>query len=259
VVGRSLPEIDLVDPAQVERLAPFLTPESALILAASVKRQFGDSLEAFRQNMAIVENLCKVLRTYPVRRIIFMSSAAVYGEETTNMQISEATPVNPTSYYGINKYAAERLLKRSYVEFGHTKLLSLRPPLVYGPGDRARTYGPAGFCASAVEGGGIQLWGDGTELREFLYVGDLCRVIEHFAANEVEGEVNVVSGISYSFADIVSLLKESFPDLKVNSRARSKQKADNAFDARKIRALLPMDWEFTALNDGLARLLENKE
>jgi UDP-glucose 4-epimerase len=80
-----------------------------LVLAAAVKKQFGDTLEAHRQNMAIIENVCRLLEAYPVRRVIFMSSAAVYGEETENTDISELTPVNPTSFYGINKYTGERL------------------------------------------------------------------------------------------------------------------------------------------------------
>lgn len=109
VIGRSLPDIDLTSAEQAAQLIPFLTPQSTLVLAAAVKRQFGDTFEAFRQNTAIVENICSLLEKHPVKRVIYMSSSAVYGEETDNTDISELTPVNPTSYYGINKYTAERL------------------------------------------------------------------------------------------------------------------------------------------------------
>jgi UDP-glucose 4-epimerase len=53
--------------------------------------------------MTIVENVCRILSEHPVDQIIYMSSAAVYGEEIENIRISEDTLVNPTSYYGINK------------------------------------------------------------------------------------------------------------------------------------------------------------
>lgn len=256
VIGRSLPDIDLTNPEHASRLLPFLRPESTLVLAAAVKRQFGDTLEAFRQNMAIVENVCRLLEAYPVNRVIFMSSAAVYGEETENTSISEQTPVNPTSYYGINKYAAERLLKKACTANQQTSLVCLRPPLVYGPGDQGRTYGPSGFSAAALEGTPIALWGDGTELREFIYIEDLCRLIKFLADNEFEGELNVVSGIPYCFADVVTALKKKLPGLEVNTRPRSRQKANNAFDARKIKSLLPANFRFTSLEGGLAQILD---
>ena len=254
VIGRSLPDIDLTDVEQASRLIPFMEPDSTLVLAAAVKRQFGDTLEAFRLNTAIVENICRLLEKHPVRRVIYMSSTAVYGEETENTDISELTPVNPTSYYGINKYTSERLLKK--VCGGRTSLVCLRPPLVYGPGDLGRTYGPSGFSAAAMEGTPITLWGDGTELREFIYIDDLCRVIEHLIGCDFDGELNVVSGTRYCFADAIRILKEKVPMLEVNSRPRSKQKADNAFDASRIKSLLPDDFVFTRLEAGLAKIME---
>ena len=256
VIGRSLPDIDLTNKEHTSRLIPFFLPETVLVLAAAVKRQFGDTLESYRQNMKIIENICRLLETYPVKRIIFMSSTAVYGEETENIDISELTTINPTSYYGINKYTAERLLRKACMVSQQTSLVCLRPPLVYGPNDRGRTYGPSGFSAAALEGTPITLWGDGKELREFIYIDDLCRIIEFLTDNEFEGELNVVSGTQYCFADAVTILKEKLPSLEVNTQLRSKKKANNAFDARKIKALLPAKFQFTDLEEGLARILD---
>lgn len=134
--------------------------------------------------------------------------------------------------------------------------MCLRPPLVYGPNDQGRTYGPAGFSAAAIEGAPITLWGDGTELREFIYIEDLCRLIELLLGSDFTGELNVVSGTRYCFADVVGMLKKKMPELEVNSRPRSKHKADNAFDAARIRSLLPEDFIFTSLEAGLAKILE---
>jgi len=255
VIGRSLPGVDITNQDHVSQLIPFFLPDTTLVLAAAVKRQFGDTIEALRQNMLIIENICRLLETYPVRRVIFMSSAAVYGEETENTDISELTPVNPTSYYGINKYTGERLLRKACAENQQTSLVCLRPPLVYGPNDQGRTYGPSGFATAALDGVPITLWGDGAELREFIYIEDLCRVIEFFADNEFEGELNVVSGISYCFADVVTILKGKLPNIEVKTRSRSKQKANNAFNAQKIKSLLPINFRFTTLEDGVARIL----
>lgn len=255
VIGRSLPDIDLGSASGASQLAPHLNAESVVVLLAAVKRQFGDTLEAFRQNMAIVENIGRLLEDRPVRRLIFFSSAAVYGEETENTSINEQTPINPTSYYGIAKYTGERLLQKVCAANQLTSLVCLRPPLVYGPGDNGKTYGPSGFLAAAVEGTPITVWGDGMEQREFIFVDDLCLLIEELIDSEFEGELNVTSGTSYCFTDIVKILKAEFPNLEVKSRPRSKQKADNAFDARKIKSLLAPNFQFTSLENGLSRML----
>ena len=111
------------------------------------------------------------------------------------------------------------------------------------------------FAAAALEGTPITLWGDGTERREFIYIDDLCRLIEELISTEFEGELNVASGTSYCFADIVAALKVKFPNLEVNSRPRSRQKANNAFDARKLKSVLTPGFQFTPLEDGLSRML----
>ncbi len=258
VAGKSLPEIDIGSEEGAAKLIPYLCKDVILVLAAAVKRQFGDSVEVFRNNMLILENICKIIEQHPVKRIIYMSSAAVYGEETENIDISEESPINPTSYYGINKYTGERLLRKACQANGMTTLVNLRPPLVYGPGDLGLTYGPSGFCMAALDGKPITLWGDGRELREFLFIEDLCSIIEHFADNDFEGEVNTVSGNHYCFADIIDILKIKFPNLVVNTRPRTKAIANNAFNSQKIRSLLPENFCFTLLEDGIDKILNQR-
>jgi UDP-glucose 4-epimerase len=255
VVGASLPALDLTNEEQSRQLLPHLGSDTTVVLAAAVKRQFGDSLQAFEANMAIVQNLCRLLEMRPVKRVVFMSSAAVYGEETENTEIVEETQVNPTSYYGLSKYSAERLLLKTCFDNGRTTLVRLRPPLVYGPNDPGRTYGPSGFSALAMEGQPIVLWGDGTELREFLFIDDLCAIIEAQLDSDFEGALNVVSGASSSFYEVTRALQKLFPNLVVDSRPRSKQKVDNAFDARKMMSQLSSDFQFTSLEQGLLRML----
>ncbi|MCX6239050.1 MAG: SDR family oxidoreductase [Bacteroidia bacterium] len=255
IIGCSLPDVDLCNSSSATLLAPHFSPDSTIVLAAAIKRQFGDTLEAYQQNMAIVENVCRLLEAHPVKRIIYLSSAAVYGEETENTSISEQTPINPTSYYGIAKYTGERLLKKESAANQNTSLVCLRPSLIYGPGDQGRTYGPSGFCSAALEGTPITLWGDGKEMREFVFIDDICRVIERVITTEFEGELNVVSGTRYCFEDVITALKSRFPNLMVHSRQRSKPKANNAFDASKIKSLLPSDFRFTGLEEGLTRML----
>jgi len=255
VVGYSFPDVDLADYESAVSIGPDLTPDAHLIVLAAVKRQFGDTLDIYRKNMLIAENICRLLEKRPVAQVIFFSSAAVYGEETENPSIDEGTLVNPTSYYGMAKYASERLFRKTCTSHDIRSFICVRPPLIYGPGDEERTYGPSGFCADALEDRQITLWGDGGELREFLYVEDAVGIIEMLLSSGYFGEVNLSSGSSRSFADIIAILRKHFPGLKVGSKPRTKSKADNAFSPRLVRSLLPAGFSFTPLEEGIARLL----
>jgi UDP-glucose 4-epimerase len=255
VIGHSLPDVDLTNWNSTKQLESVFDSQTSVILTAAIKRQFGDTLDAFHKNLSIVQNLCRLLQHNPVKQVIFFSSAAVYGEETENTYISEETPINPTSFYGIAKYTSERLLRKTCLEHQISSLVCLRPPLIYGPGDQGQTYGPSGFCSTAVAGNPITLWGDGTELREFIFIDDLCQIVEKLVNSDVFTELNVVSGLSYSFADIISILKQRFPELKVDNRPRSKTKANNAFNPERIKSFLPSDFKFTSLEQGISKLI----
>lgn len=255
VVGHSLPNLDLTNWDSTQQLESVFDAETRLILTAAVKRQFGDTLNSFHQNLSIVENVCRLLERKLIKQVIFFSSAAVYGEETENTNIYEETPVSPTSFYGIAKYTSERLLRKTCLDYHIGSLVCLRPPLIYGPDDQGQTYGPSGFCSAAMAGKPITLWGDGTELREFVFIDDLCKIVEKLLNSDIFTELNVVSGVSYSFVDIISILKRKFPELTVEARPRSKTKANNAFNPERINSFLPSDFEFTSLEQGILKLI----
>jgi nucleoside-diphosphate-sugar epimerase len=259
VTGLSLPNIDLTIQSDVIKLIPFFKPETIIIIAAAIKKQFGDTFETYLQNLKIIENICKLIQMHSVRRIIYLSSAAVYGEETENLNINESTLVNPTSYYGINKFMGERLLAKVCNENQYTTLVCLRPPLIYGPNDQGKTYGPSGFVSAAFEGKPIRLWGDGSELREFMYIEDLCNVIEFLLKNEFEGELNVVSGNSYRFTDVIDILKKKLINIEVYSKLRSKKLVNNTFNPKKIKELLPINFNFTDLESGIENILREQK
>jgi len=67
---------------------------TAVIMCAAIKRQLGDDLDTFSRNVAMAVNLCRVLEKRPVARFMFFSSAAVYGEEITSLQITRKPPFN---------------------------------------------------------------------------------------------------------------------------------------------------------------------
>jgi len=257
VKGISISEVDLSQEKAQEIIAEAYDDHTAVVLCAAVKRQFGENASAFESNVRIVQNLIAAAGRKKISRLAFMSSAAVYGEETHDTAITEETLVNPSSYYGIAKFTGECLLHKALGEGKITSLVCFRPPLVYGPGDRGKTYGPSGFCAAAREKSPITLWGDGSELREFIYLEDLGRMIRHLTLGDFQGAVNLVSGMSYSFKDVLSCLEAVCPNLlPIQKRERSKKKVDNAFQPKLIRSLLMSEFQFTPLLEGIRKTFQ---
>lgn len=250
IIGYSMPELDLTDPRRVSNLGDIFDSKTTVIMCSGIKKQLGDSLEIFNKNIKMVENICSILLKRPVQRFVFFSSADVYGDNN-HADIDESTPVNPASYYGIAKYTSELLLQRVINFDAGNSLLILRPPLVYGYGDMSRGYGPSGFVWAAINKKEIKLWGDGTEFREFIFIEDIVKIVYRLIMLNYNGVLNVVSGKSYTFKEILDTLSNLIPaGLKIHSYPRTKQKIDNRFCNKKIIQLLP-DIIFTGLEEGI--------
>lgn len=256
-VGRDLPDFDMTSVDDVKKLSRLFGMDTIVIMLSAIKRQFGDTVEAFNKNLKMTINLCHLLQTYSVGRFVFFSSAAVYGEDIHNTNITEETPVNPTSYYGMMKFTSERLYWKVLSQSEKTSLLILRPPTIYGPGDKGLTYGPVKFISSAVKGEEITLWGDGTELRDFVFINDVAEIVFKLTFSSYSGVINLASGISHSYCDILKVV-ESFSGRKldVTSRPRTKAKVDNIFDNRKLLSAIGGHY-FTPMQQGVKALYEH--
>jgi UDP-glucose 4-epimerase len=254
VIGRSAAEIDLTRATSVAELTSLLDSGTAVVICAAIKKQLGDNLEVAAENLAITLNVCRALAARPARRIVFFSSAAVYGEDVQHDIISEMTGVVPTSYYGIAKFTAERLLLRTVGQRPDSSLLILRPALVYGPDEPADYYGPSGFLRMALGRMPITLWGDGTELREFLFIDDIVALARRLTFSGPTGVINLVSGTSYTYLQALDAIAAIIGERPgVTARPRTKAKVDHRFDASALRKTCP-GFEFTSMQAGLQRI-----
>jgi UDP-glucose 4-epimerase len=252
IIGLSMGSIDLTASSAVVSLADVLGGSTTLLVLAGIKKQMGDNLEICERNLAMAAAVCRAIKAKPVRRVLFFSSADVYGETTDEIAVTERTPVRPTSYYGIAKFASEGLFRKTV---DGIPLMILRPPLVYGPGEPAASYGPTAFARSAVRGEPITLWGDGTERRDFLYVDDLVDITCELAASNVSGVVNVATGRSSTFRDVIDGLERILgTPVAVASRPRTRPSVDQGYVNARLARLLP-EMRFTSLDEGLERLV----
>jgi UDP-glucose 4-epimerase len=256
VVGFSAPETDVCNPAHAAHMASLITPRTTVLMLAGIKRQLGDSAEVFQQNTAICVAFASLMEATQPGRIVYLSSGAVYGEDVENLAITETSPLAARSYYGLSKIAAEFMLEKHAERHPECTVSLLRPATLYGPGDVATAYGPSGFLTAAVAGTPITLWGDGSELRELIYIDDAVDAIARCVwATDQRGPLNIVAGRSYTFKDALSAVERATGrPLSVVSKPRSKPKVDNRYDASRLKALFP-DLAFTPLDVGVAQML----
>ena len=257
LVGLSTKEIDLTKENSKDVLSNHLSSDCVIIMCAGLKKQLGDNLITFENNMFIINNFCKAILEVNPQRIIYLSSATVYGEDVAHLEkISEYTPVQPKTYYGIAKYAAERVLEKICTDNG-INLVILRPPLVYGKDDLSQGYGPTGFTYKVVNSEEIILWGDGSEFREFVYVDDIGNIVSRLVNSNYNGILNLVSGISYTYEEILTLLRQILGmNIKVESRERTKEKVDHHYSSKLICDLMK-DFSFTSIDDGLKKMYKS--
>ena len=186
-------------------------------------------------------NVLELCRRYKVKKIIFSSSAAVYGENE-NVPLSENTPLRPTSFYGLTKVTAERYIQMYHDVFGLDYCI-LRYSNVYG--ERQGAHGEGGvvyvFADLLSRGKELTIFGDGNQSRDFIYVKD---VVQANIAAMAEGVQPGIYNISTNIETTVNALKEILFYFSqsavpvIYEEARSGDIYRSALDNAKAKAML---------------------
>lgn len=180
---------DLREEALVALLTE-IAPELVFHLAgfASAPDSVQDVRADFEQNAVATLNLLEGVRSVvPEARVVFASSAAVYGEGS-DQPIPEEHPTVPLAPYGVSKLAAERYLNVYAKVFG-LRTASLRLFPVYGPRLRRHVMWDL-MVKLQANPDELTLEGDGTQVRDFLYVANAVEALLHVAESApLEGEV----------------------------------------------------------------------
>jgi len=176
---------------------------------ASVPRSVAAPDESHATNLTGTLHVLLAARDAGVRRVVFASSSAVYGNLATT-PLSEALPTRPLSPYGAQKLAAEDYCRVWHALFG-LETVALRYFNVFGPGQN-----PAGdyaaviprFIAAALRGERPTIFGDGEQSRDFIFIRDVVDAnLRAATAPEAAGVVlNVGTGASTTLNRLVAEL-----------------------------------------------------
>ena len=235
--------------------------DAVVHMACSILPQMSNVDPAFdvASNVGGTLNLLNASVKSGVRRIVFISSGGtVYGVPNA-LPIAEDHPTNPTCSYGITKLTCEKYLRLFHGLHG-IETVSLRLANPYGPYQRVRaTQGAISvFCYRAMKDEPIEIWGDGSVCRDFLYVGDAVGAILRAIEKPVAcGEINVGSGKATSLNELLDAISQILGRRLnvVYRRGRDFDVPTNVLDVSRAKAVL--GWEpQVELAEGLARTME---
>ena len=187
--------------------------------------------------LAVIE----ALRERPQIGLTYLSSGgAVYGNPV-RLPVSERDAPLPISTYGASHLAAE-----AYVEMGARRSGSLlqivRCSNVYGPHQAYGDQGVVAIFLHRISGGqSIQIFGDGTALRDYVFVEDVAGVVSHLVINRLDiGMVNVGSGVGLTVLDVAQTVGAAIgmEVLIDHQPERSFDVRDSVFDITRLQSVM---------------------
>ncbi|WP_213879551.1 NAD-dependent epimerase/dehydratase family protein [Pseudomonas sp. dw_358] len=231
-----------------------------LAAVASVQASVDDPVRTHQSNFIGTLNVCEAMRQAGVKRVLFASSAAVYGNNGEGQAVSEETAKLP-----LTPYASDKLASEQYLDF-YRRQHGLEPVLfrffnIYGPRqDPSSPYSGviSIFCERAQQGVPITLYGDGEQTRDFFYVGDLASLLlQALEKPQVEeGAVNVGLNQVISLNQLLETLRAvlgGLPEIRYQDARAGDIRHSRANNAQLLQRFTL--GETTPLADGLARLL----
>ena len=173
---------------------------------ASANLNMATDLEA---NVISTLHFLDACRHHNVKRVIFVSSGGtVYGIPNC-IPTPESAPLEPITAYGVSKLAIERYLHLHSHLYGLDYVV-LRVANPYGPYQTAKKGQGviAAFISNALRGEPLEIWGDGSVVRDYLHVDDVVNAIQ-LAMNYsgASGIFNIGSGHGHSISEIASIIE----------------------------------------------------
>jgi UDP-glucose 4-epimerase len=253
-------EGDVADAALVARAMLGCQAVAHLAAVASVQASVDDPVRTHQSNFIGTLNVCEAMRQAGVKRVLFASSAAVYGNNGEGESIDEDTPKAP-----LTPYAADKLASEYYLDF-YRRQHGLEPVVfrffnIFGPRqDPSSPYSGviSIFSERAQKGLPITVFGDGEQTRDFVYVEDLVDVlVQAVEAPQVEtGAINVGLNQATTLKQMLAALAEVVGELPPVTYGPARSGDIRHSRANNQRLLQRFKFpEQTPMSVGLARLL----
>jgi|TARA_R100000081_G_C4819349_1_gene178144 GDP-L-fucose synthase len=282
LVGKHLQEIlpdafylsskdcDLTDIKKVRWMISSYTPDVVVHLAAKVGG-IQDNLkypaDYFDDNVLINTNIVKVCKEYNVKRFIGILSTCIYPSVVDNYPMTEEDlfigPPPPSNFsYGYAKRCLAVQIDAYNKQF-NTEYNYLIPCNLYGDYDNLHNENKMHFITALLnkirksQDNSLHLLGTGKPLRQFMYAGDLAKIIKKVIDNNITESFNVAPDFNYSINEMAEMALE-VTNKKYNI-IYSKPELDGQFrkdvSNKKLRNIFP-DFKFTDLKTGIKQVYD---
>lgn len=198
--------------------------------------------------------LLPFLAFHKIKFVYFSSGGTIYGSKITK-QFREEDALAPINYYGQSKLVLEDSI-RFEQRFSGLEYLIIRPSNLYGTGQNI--YGKQGLIAVSLgkilNNEKITIWGDGSIIRDYLYIDDLTYAVSALINKNVKNEViNIGSGVGYSVNEVIAeLQKQTNCDFEIEYTAgRAVDTPVLVLDISKLKAYIP--YNPISLQEGIGK------
>ena len=269
VVYISSKDFDLTDIDRVRAMMDFFKPDVVVHLAARVGGILDNvtyPVDYLEENVLMNTNVLKVCHEFDVERVIAILSTCIYPDKVETYPMVEEDlfngPPTPSNFsYGFAKRCMAAHID-SYVKQYDKKWSYLIPCNLYGEHDKYTEHN-SHFVSALIKkiyeaDEEMELWGTGKQLRQFMYGGDLARIIKYIIDNNIVDNFNVAPKEVYSINEIAEIAKKAC--YKENlAVSYDNTKPDGQFrkdvDSSKLLSILK-DFKFTSLEDGIRKTYE---
>jgi len=204
-------KVDIVDIDNLSLVFEKEKPDYVIHLAAqiSLRESLKNPIYDAEQNILGSINILECCRKFNVKKVVYASSAAVYGFPKY-LPVDEKHPINPFSPYGVSKHTVEHYLQYYHENF-EIDYIILRYSNVYG--ERQDPLGEAGVIAIFIDklkkGERPIIFGDGEQTRDFIYAKDVVEANLLALEKETENKVfNISTNTETSVNELFKKIKE---------------------------------------------------
>jgi len=197
----------------------------------------------YLQEVKIVRAACQLARERYFKRLIYLSTAEVYGR-AENYPLDENTSLNPISTHAAAKVASEILIQ-SYINLYGIDTLILRLFNVFGPNQSSYPYSAIvpSIINKITKGSSVEIFGKGDQTRDFSYVEDVAKIIIRFSMmNKVQLKYLICSGREMPILDLLEFIKEVFKEFKVSNKINILFKKERISEVH--RSFGRCNWDF---------------
>lgn len=253
--GLAIYDADLKDEASVSRYLKGMDYVVHLAAHTYVRESIEDPATNFKENVITTFNLLNNAAKEGVKHFVFASTGAAIGNQTP--PIHEAMVAKPISPYGASKLVGEAYC-RAFAEISDMRCTALRFSNIYGPYSEHKTSAVAKFIRRIANDEEIEIYGDGTQTRDYLYVEDMGDAfLNIFKADYKFNIFQLASGVETPLNSLIDILEKKF-NRSVRRKCLDFNKGEVRFnyaDISKARKVLSFNPK-TTLEEGISMTVD---